>query len=313
MGEPRNHHYISQCYLKRFTRNGSKNSSLHAVDILSHRYFETTPRNVGAQRDFNYIEGLPRDALEQALGKFETSVDKFIQKIVDSGNLDDEESRINVLNLICLFATRNPRLRENIRDFKERTAFMALKVTLGNPRIWESRVKQMIQDGVWDRPPQLSREYLLESLGKSNYQLTMSTTEHIQMEFKLFNSLLPSIINRQWSLCIAPPDSGGFLTSDHPVCLMWSDGSPSDFQKPVGFGLTGTTILFPLAHNLLMVGVFDGQEGERNLTPYQVAYFNAMIASHAERQIYAASHRALLAVQGRSAPIRLDELPEYFI
>jgi hypothetical protein len=126
------------------------------------------------------------------------------------------------------------------------------------------------------------------------------------VEFDLFDKVLPCFVERRWQLCIAGPDSEGFITSDHPVALMWSDGSPSTMQRPVGFGLEGTTVLFPLTRNLLMVGVFGGGEGERNLAPLQVAIFNSMIAQRAERQVYGAGPRVQVALD---EVIGLADLP----
>lgn len=61
----RAHHFISQCYLKGFTRNGSKKSKLFVIGLEQLRSFETRPENVAHRRDFNRIEGLPPEELEQ--------------------------------------------------------------------------------------------------------------------------------------------------------------------------------------------------------------------------------------------------------
>ncbi len=50
-----NHHFISQCYLKRFTRGGTKKSLLTVLGFKEERIFETRPRNVCSKRDFNRI------------------------------------------------------------------------------------------------------------------------------------------------------------------------------------------------------------------------------------------------------------------
>ena len=46
----RHHHYLSQCYLKGFTKGGSKKSKLKVFDLRNKKIFETIPRNVGGIR-----------------------------------------------------------------------------------------------------------------------------------------------------------------------------------------------------------------------------------------------------------------------
>ncbi|MFZ3064317.1 MAG: DUF4238 domain-containing protein [Nitrospirota bacterium] len=65
----RHHHYLSQCYLKGFTKGDSKKSKLTVIDFREKKLFETTPRNVGGIRDFNRIdiEAIDQNALEKSL------------------------------------------------------------------------------------------------------------------------------------------------------------------------------------------------------------------------------------------------------
>ncbi|OKR44764.1 hypothetical protein BH595_17235 [Pseudomonas aeruginosa] len=70
----RHHHFLSQCYLRGFTKNGSKKSRLIALEPEKRSYFETNPRNVGGIRDFNRIEveGVDQEVLEKSLSEFES-------------------------------------------------------------------------------------------------------------------------------------------------------------------------------------------------------------------------------------------------
>ena len=72
----RNHHWVSQCYLKGFATPVSKNSNLWAYDFAEDHSFRPKPRGVAAQRDFNRIDvpGQPMDALEGALAEFERNL-----------------------------------------------------------------------------------------------------------------------------------------------------------------------------------------------------------------------------------------------
>ena len=51
----RAHHFLSRCYLKGFTQQGTKYSKLTTLDLKKESFFITTPKNVGHERDFNTI------------------------------------------------------------------------------------------------------------------------------------------------------------------------------------------------------------------------------------------------------------------
>jgi hypothetical protein len=82
-------------------------------------------------------------------------------------------------------------------------------------------------------------------------------------------------------------------------------------MRPLGFGLTETTVLFPVTHELLAVGTFEGTGGLRELTPLQVAYFNGLICNFAQHQLYGVNDRFRLLVPDRTAPLGGSELAQY--
>ena len=65
--EARHHHYISQCYLNIFAKSVGNKYRITVLDLKRRHHFETTPRNIGGQRDFNRVEkdGMPPDFLDQ--------------------------------------------------------------------------------------------------------------------------------------------------------------------------------------------------------------------------------------------------------
>jgi hypothetical protein len=62
------HHYVPQLYLRGFCRDLTR-PRLLVVDAVAKRAFETSTRNVAAERDFNCIEidGFAPDKLEMDL------------------------------------------------------------------------------------------------------------------------------------------------------------------------------------------------------------------------------------------------------
>jgi hypothetical protein len=55
MPHSRNHHYVSQFYLKGFSKNGGAKAKLFVYDKEQIKYFQSSPRGVASKRDFNRI------------------------------------------------------------------------------------------------------------------------------------------------------------------------------------------------------------------------------------------------------------------
>jgi len=150
---------------------------------------------------------------------------------------------------------------------------------------------------------QASENYeALRRLGETGgYKVTMPTNVHLALELQSIEAVLPFFFRRKWVLLRAPPGQTGFITSDDPVCLMWSDPARRQHFKGPGHGVTGTLVIFPLCNELALMGTFEGVEGLKNATAVEIAQINAAIAVHAERQIYArdASFTYQMAHNGR--------------
>jgi hypothetical protein len=69
---------------------------------------------------------------------------------------------------------------------------------------------------------------------------------------------------------------------------MWSE--PAKRRGPVGFGLPGTEIVFPICSRLALVGAFEIEEDEIDAPEGLVATVNGMLIHFAKRQVYARDH-----------------------
>jgi hypothetical protein len=309
MSEARAHHFISQCYLKGFTKNGSKNSKLFVFDLPQLKTFETKPEGVAHRRDFNRIEGLPAGALEAQLGRFETQADKALLKIGADRSLSDEEAWIHVLNLAALFAVRHPLQRENVRGFIERTSKMVMEIALSTPERWNAQMRQAQKSGAVPADHGVTYEQMLDFVKRDQYTVDVPNARHIALEFHVFDSVLRTLVDRKWTLCIAQPGAGHFMSSDHPVILVHSDGVSASLQRPLGHGLTGTNLFFPINRELFAVGTFEGPAGERRVGSKGIASLNGIVLAHADRQLYGVDGGRSRVLMGEQE-IFAAELPE---
>jgi Protein of unknown function (DUF4238) len=267
---------------------------------------------VAHERDFNRVEidGLAPDAFENALAGFETEISATLNRIIATQSIVAEADRIALVNLICALALRNPRLRETIRDFHERVERSILNVMLATPERWAAQVKKIREAGYLKdvrEVPELTYEQVKKFAREADFTVNVPTQRHIQLELQTFDKLLPILLERKWLLLRAPRESGGFITSDHPVVLTWSDPAMRSGHRP-GFGLTGTEVFFPISTWLAVVGAFELQAGTIDVHPDSVASLNGAQVAYAQRQVYARDRNFTYVLDAEELPRKASKL-----
>jgi Protein of unknown function (DUF4238) len=287
------HHFVPKCYLESFSVKNAKKkkSNLYAFDAVDRKVFRPAPDNVALQTDFNTID-LERhkpDAFENAMASVESDIGPALVRIVAEKSLRNEEDRTLLLNLIGLLHIRNPRLRERFRDLRERIAKSILDVALSSSQMWESQVNKAKEAGFMPADADTDYDKMKRDYNPGDYKIEVSNVENIRNEMETFDHILPLLFERKWLLANAPEGSAGFITSDHPVCLMWSEPDPIRGNRGPGLKHKGTEILFPISPSLAVIGAYDLENGEADLTEEEVAASNGTIALFAQRQVYAPS------------------------
>ena len=282
------HHYVPQCYLKGFVRDREK-PRLYVVDGKERRAFSTAPANVAAEHHFHTIdrEGLPPDALENAFSSFEGELAPALERIIAARSLRQEDDRALLLNLMALMAVKNPRHRENFRSFHEQVVKRIMGLARASPERWASQMRRAKTDGYIKEDADTDYQKMREFFESDQYTIQTTTDYHLDLELKSLDTLLPFFFKRRWWLLRAPPDQTGFITSDHPVCLMWSHPARRHRFPPPGHGLRQTQIVFSISNELALMGAFDADEGETDADESLIADINGSILVDAERQVYA--------------------------
>jgi hypothetical protein len=287
------HHFVPKCYLESFSVKNPKKrkSNLYAFDAVDRKVFRPAPDNVALQTDFNTIdlEGHKPDAFENAMAGVESDIGPALVRIVETKSLKNEDDRTLLLNLIGLLHIRNPRQRERSRDFRDRVAKTVLDVALSSPEIWNSQVKKAKEAGFMPADADADYEKMKKDYKPDNYKIELSNIESIRTEMDTFDHILPLLFARKWVLLKAPEGSAGFITSDHPVCLYWSEPDPARGNRGPGLKHKGSEILFPISPSLAVVGAFELENAEADLTEEEVASSNGTIVVFAQRQVYAPS------------------------
>lgn len=284
----RHHHYLSQCYLKGFTKGDSKKSKLTVIDFREKKLFETTPRNVGGIRDFNRIdiEAIDQNALEKSLSEFEGKAASALHDLEESLRFDGE-TRSLILNLIALLAVRSPEMREHWRKFQAEIAERIMDLSLATKERWEGQMRQMKENGK-DINEDLTYEDIKRFHESKEYDITIAREHHIHMEFVGINAILPYLDGRNWLLIKATDESGPFITTDNPVNLTWKepDKIPPFYRNSPGYGMKSTQVYFPVSRNLALIGEFDGHEGIIDGNRELISVLNSKMLMFTYKQVY---------------------------
>lgn len=281
----RKHHYVPQFYLRGFT---DEKGQLFVVDRPTEKTFRADPKNVAAQRDFNTVdvEGMAPDTIEKGLAEFEGEIAPALERVKATKSLTNKTDRDLVMNLVCALAIRNPRQRATINDFVGEIAQQIAQLSLATEERWNGQVERMKADGVWDNGTNLTYEDMKKFLEAGNYTIGVAKEFNIAMEIKQHEKLVQHIGARKWGVIVAKSGSGGFVTTDVPVCLRWSDDNDHGIYGP-GFGVGGTQVVFPLSTDIALMGSFEGNEDMFEVDIFTVGRINSVIISNAAKQVYA--------------------------
>jgi len=288
----RQHHYIPQFYLKGFTYNRRK-PKLFCFDFKTRKSFEAPPNKVAVERDFNRVDvpGHAPDSLESGLAIEESILSEALARIIERRSIAEPDDRSALFYLMSILATKHPAMRENMRSFHEQISRRVLDLLVSSEQIWEHQNKKAREDGFLAGAPTVTFAQMREFARRGEFTVEVSTEAHLAREMSMQETVYPYLASRNWMLIIAPPDSAGFITSDRPVSLTWSDPKMRKAVRSPGYGMNGTQVLFPVSRELAMIGVFDGKEDCFVADEDLVAKVNGSTMYHATRQVYGASRK----------------------
>ena len=281
----RNHHFVPQGYLAAFTEDGTRDGRLFVSDLVSGSVFQTKPRNVGVERDFNRVDadGQDPDALERALGKFEGRAISVIRGIQASSELPADEEFSYVLNLMALLIVRNPRSRKNMNNARCHTVRVIGDLLASDKRLFEHHIAKAKEDGFVPQDAEVSFEAMRKFI-HDDHTVTVSTSESLSLELAGFENALRLLGSMYWSLVTAAVDAPDFVTCDHPVTPVFKDPNR---RGPIGYGLPDTEVSFPLNTRQALLGVLEDPLALRiEARASQVAAINSRTVYHADRQVY---------------------------
>lgn len=283
----RNHHYLSQCYLRNFANYHKKKPRLVVVSTHDGSSFETSPRNVGAMRDFNRIStpGVAEDYVEKGIADFEGEVAHALRLIEDGYPFEDDIKTV-LLQFLSMLAVRIPPVRESRDRGLKQMADMMMGNVVATRERWEAQIAQLRAAG--EVVGEVSYDEARKFYEERQYEIEIPRERHIEWEFKQWQIVLDLLSQRHWALLKTEDDDSSFITSDNPVSLVWRDEQvvPLIYRRSPGFGYQNTELYFPLTKSYALVGTNGGNEGTYVVGNQHVSIINGMTIAYASKRVF---------------------------
>lgn len=277
VAEAKIQHYVPQYYLRSFI--GERNL-LYVVDRPREKFFRVPTKKVGGELYFNLINIKGQDpfAVEKALSEMEGIVAPCLERVKAARSLADETDRSAVMNLMAAVSIRNPRKRAEIGELINGIGQMM------NAAILETKDRYDSYTAAMGEPASEAYEEAKERVKRNPGRFKASQEFNVMNELRFHDVYVQRYEERKWQMLVAGDGPGGFVTSDHPVCLRWSDGQD---HGPIGIATPGTEVIFPLSPQLLLRGTFEGEENVVEVDADTVAGINSLLISNIHNQVYA--------------------------
>ena len=295
MATARKHHFVSRFYLKNFL-DPALDGQLNVLDVRTGRWFSTQPANIGAKRDFNRVEreNLPIDALENAIAQFECGTSAAMNRLVASREYPNPDDLNWILNLVGLYAVRNPSFRAAYNSARNAEIRTIGNMLVSDEKLFESQLRSA-QEAGYVSATDVSFDEMRRFIESEEYDIEIPSNENHDVEFKAFDKILPILGERYWTLLVVNDDCFNIISCDHPVIITYKEPS----ARPVGLGTKNTELIFPLSPEFLLYGVYEDPLKEVvELSQSKISAFNTRIAANADRHIFSSKGHFLMRRNG---------------
>ena len=253
---------------------------------------------MATKRDFNRVDldDLPPDAVEHALGNLEGKAISAIRRLHERGGGLTGDELSDIVNLMALLVVRNPQSRRAMNAAREQEVRIILDILASHRGMYEHHIAKAKSEGLIPDDADVPFEEAAAFIRSNQYGIEVSPTESISSELSVFKSIFETLACRWWSLVVADPEAPDLVTCDHPVAVVFKDQSRCG---PIGYGLPGTEVSFPLGPRYALVGVLENPlRPQFTARSEAVAALNSRTVYHADRQVYAKARRALILRRG---------------
>jgi hypothetical protein len=284
----RHHHINPRFILAGFTESGKKTDRLWSFDSELSKSTRLPPKAVAWELDFYAVDapGEPPDVVEKAFGAIEGIAAPIIREIIRTESLPSSSSGSDLgdfLTFLALMYVRDRGWRETIASVPEQVMELRLKLALSSRGRWEATRADMAKRGYEGG----TYEEMLEIVDSAGFGIKIANPGPLHVQQIAFGlQLLPPLFSRRnWSLLMAQPGAGDFVSSDNPAFIAWTVPGLSHLSSP-GLGYLDTEVTFALHRRIAIVGSLEDRPEKVSATKELVADINGRTARHAVRFVY---------------------------
>ena len=284
----RKHHYVSAGYLAAFTDTGTLKGVLCTFDQTTGKHSNPQPKQVGFEEDYNTIStpNLRPDAMETALGHFESKALTELRKIISTGKLPpvDSEDFSWFYNLIAFYAVKCP-LHRRASDAARKLAYgQLMQLTVSSKELYEQTLQSAQEHGYVKPDADASYKRMKDFVEGGKYTIEIPTDEHVLAENDVFGQVLPQLSQRYWSVMTAEANAPDIITCDRPA--------------PPQLG--AERVVFPISPRRALYGTKELEwPPEFELDAERIGRLNTMMSEQAMAQIYSRTKDVVLFVDGQ--------------
>jgi len=305
MSGPRKHHYVPVFYQKNFANS---QGLLWVYDRRLKTSKQLHPRSVCFQKDLY--------TLKRNNGPWERGLESVCLSYIDGVGsaairaLQSEKPNQDVVETVAYFIgvqiNRLPSAGRAIsamyvRSITEMSRLMAVNVG----RMQSSIDRYTRKTG---KTIDVSAESMVEAVRGQHFEVVATEVPFLQAIFRQAEFMSKVIMQLDWQILIAPPETG-FIVCDNPVVVV-----PPSGIRAVGFLVPGTVKYFPLSYrHCLRLGGRGDSFGYRKISKETAQVINYNIAANSERFIMGPDKAQLASVVLRSGSTAEDTTPRFTV
>lgn len=278
MSKPRLHHFVQKAHLAQFSSDDSK---LFVCAGDGNR-FETTPKNIFAQRDlYSYwSENELTTEFEARLSAVEQETFPTLHKIAETGSLKDVPDGILSLYM-AISLLRNPTMQQGIVDFHRQSALASTQLGVRHGQIKPFEAEGHEWDGM----------YMTELVERGDVILDIDNSRYLAAFQKMLETTCIAV--SAFGLALLKSERGLIAIGDHPVTFLHPGKDFGPYGTP--FGGKECELTFPISKNYSLIGKWQDTPPDSD-SEQAVEQLNRRQAMFASRHL--ASQKRLKSLEG---------------
>lgn len=298
MNNPKKHHFVPESYLSGFTLSNRKNGKLWVIDQLKISIRPSTPKNEAHKRYLYRVKVMPEGdefGVEKGLSQFEGLSIPVLKEIGKSRCIPSGKKYNLLMNYLTLQIVRTPKFRANLErmssELYDKVGKTGLYIITQSKEYFDKYIDDMLRRKPHLKKTDFDYDKIKDSIKNITIGANIDQNYHVKHSLKTIDTILPLLGKRKWSILTPENNDSYFITSDNPVVLTWSD--PKNNDLPLGFGLLGTDVIFPITKSVAIIGRFESNTKKNTLDNERLALINNCFANASKRFLYSCEKEVL--------------------